>query len=408
MFSRLEIGPILRAMTRNKVGAILIAIQIAVTMTIIVNAIFIINERSELMGRASGVDEANSFYLTSTGFATDFNAKTVVQEDLNTIRQTPGVKDAIQINAIPISGGGWSMSLQVEPGEGKDDQSAAIYMVDEHGLEALDVELLAGDNFLPTDVRWREPSDSKWASTAIITQALAEALFPDIPFQQVVGKTIYISEVQPILVKGVIDKLQAPWVGWSSLEQAMLAPELMNFTSTRYYIRTEPGMRDKLMPQIEDTLASGNKDRIIRNMNSVEETRERSYRQHSAMIKILTTVMVILTIVTGLGIVGLASFSVSRRKKQIGTRRALGASQTDIVRYFLIENFMITSVGVLLGAAMTVGLNIILVNNFEMDTIDWAYIPVGMIVLWSVGLFAAFGPAKKAASIAPAIATRTV
>ena len=408
MFSRLEIGPILRAMTRNKVGAILIAIQIAVTMTIIVNAIFIINERSELMGRASGVDEANSFYLTSTGFATDFNAKTVVQEDLNTIRQTPGVKDAVQINAIPISGGGWSMSLQVEPGEGKDDQSAAIYMVDEHGLEALDVELLAGDNFLPTDVRWREPSDSKWASTAIITQALAEALFPDIPFQQVVGKTIYISEVQPILVKGVIDKLQAPWVGWSSLEQAMLAPELMNFTSTRYYIRTEPGMRDKLMPQIEDTLASGNKDRIIRNMNSVEETRERSYRQHSAMIKILTTVMVILTIVTGLGIVGLASFSVSRRKKQIGTRRALGASQTDIVRYFLIENFMITSVGVLLGAAMTVGLNIILVNNFEMDTIDWAYIPVGMIVLWLVGLFAAFGPAKKAASIAPAIATRTV
>ena len=167
-------------------------------------------------------------------------------------------------------------------------------------------------------------------------------------------------------------------------------------------------MRDKLMPQIEDTLASGNKDRIIRNMNSVEETRERSYRQHSAMIKILTTVMVILTIVTGLGIVGLASFSVSRRKKQIGTRRALGASQTDIVRYFLIENFMITSVGVLLGAAMTVGLNIILVNNFEMDTIDWAYIPVGMIVLWLVGLFAAFGPAKKAASIAPAIATRTV
>lgn len=408
MFSRLEIGPILRAMTRNKVGAILIAIQIAVTMTIIVNAIFIINERSELMGRASGVDEANSFYLTSTGFATDFNAKTVVQEDLNTIRQTPGVKDAVQINAIPISGGGWSMSLQVEPGEGKDDQSAAIYMVDEHGLEALDVELLAGDNFLPTDVRWREPSDSKWASTAIITQALAEALFPDIPFQQVVGKTIYISEVQPILVKGVIDKLQAPWVGWSSLEQAMLAPELMNFTSTRYYIRTEPGMRDKLMPQIEDTLASGNKNRIIRNMNSVEETRERSYRQHSAMIKILTTVMVILTIVTGLGIVGLASFSVSRRKKQIGTRRALGASQTDIVRYFLIENFMITSVGVLLGAAMTVGLNIILVNNFEMDTIDWTYIPVGMIVLWLVGLFAAFGPAKKAASIAPAIATRTV
>ena len=408
MFNRLEIGPILRAMMRNKVGALLIAIQIAVTMTIIVNAIFIINERSALMGRESGVDEANSFYLTSTGFATDFNAKSVVVEDLDVIRQTPGVVDAIQINAIPISGGGWSMTLQTEPGEDKDGQNAAIYMVDEHGLSTLDLELLAGENFSATDIRWREPSDSKWASSGIVTQAFAEALFPDIPWQQAVGKTIYISEVQPILIKGIVDKLQAPWIGWNSLEQAMLVPELMEFTSTRYFIRTEPGMRDTLMPKIEEMLASRNKERIIRNMNSVEETRERSYRQHEAMIKILTSVMVILTIVTGLGIVGLASFSVSRRKKQIGTRRALGASQVDIIRYFMVENFLISTVGVTLGAVLTVGLNIILVNSFEMETINWTYIPVGMLVLWAVGLLAAFGPAKKAAGIAPAIATRTV
>jgi putative ABC transport system permease protein len=126
------------------------------------------------------------------------------------------------------------------------------------------------------------------------------------------------------------------------------------------------------------------------------------------MIKILTTVMVILTIVTALGIVGLASFSVNRRKKQIGTRRALGASQGAILRYFMLENFMISSVGVVLGAMLTIGLNVVLVNSFSLNAIDWYYIPLGMLILWLVGQIAVYGPARKAASIAPATATRTV
>ena len=162
------------------------------------------------------------------------------------------------------------------------------------------------------------------------------------------------------------------------------------------------------MPKVEQLLANSNKGRIIRSMRSIEETRERSYRQHSAMINILTTVMVILTVVTALGIVGLASFSVNRRKKQIGTRRALGATQTDVLRYFMVENFLISTIGVVLGAGLTVGLNIWLVQSFSLNRIDWYLIPAGMLVLWLVGQIAVFGPAKRAAAIPPAIATRTV
>jgi putative ABC transport system permease protein len=163
-----------------------------------------------------------------------------------------------------------------------------------------------------------------------------------------------------------------------------------------------------LMKEVEELLARSDKGRLVRNKRSVEENRERSYRGDNAMIKILTTVMVILTIVTALGIVGLASFSVNRRKKQIGTRRALGASQGAILRYFMLENFMISSVGVVLGAMLTIGLNVVLVNSFSLNAIDWYYIPLGMLILWLVGQIAVYGPARKAASIAPATATRTV
>ena len=116
----LEIGLILRALARNKIGALLIALQIALTMTIMVNAIFMIQDRQQQMQRDSGLDEANTFYLTNTVFGQDYNIQAHLQTDLHMIRNTPGVVDAIQINAIPLSSSGWSMALQHESGEDKD------------------------------------------------------------------------------------------------------------------------------------------------------------------------------------------------------------------------------------------------------------------------------------------------
>jgi putative ABC transport system permease protein len=403
-----EIGPIFRAMLRNKVGAILIALQIAVTMTIIVNSVYIIVERSKEMQRDSGIDNANSFSLTSVGFAENYNVPISVEEDMNALRSLPGIVDAIQINAVPNSGSGWSMGLKTQSGVEYDSVGTAVYMVDEHGLNALDVEIIAGKNFAQTDIGMRVVGQVKWPDKTILTKAMAENLFPDIPYGSVVGKTVYINDTEPMIVVGIIDKLQAPWVGWNNLENVMLSPERMDYKGSRYFIRTEPGQRDSVMKQVEELLADSNKGRLIQNMRSIEETRERSYRGHTAMIKILTTVMIILTIVTALGIVGLASSSVNQRKKQIGTRRALGASQSAIIRYFMLENFLISSIGVILGAALTIGLNIILVNTFGLNRIDWFYIPIGMLVLWLVGQGAVFGPARKAAHIPPALATRTV
>lgn len=409
MSSSFEFGPILRALARNKIGAILIALQIAVTMTIVVNAIFIIQERSELMARDSGINEKDTFYLNSNGFASDFNHKNTIQEDLLALRNLPGVANAITINAIPTSGSGWSMSLQTEPGENKDDHSTAVYMMDEQGLDTLQIELIAGRNFNANETRWRDVNVSGWPDVLILSKAMANSMFPDLDYAETIGKTVYINYNEPMQIIGIVERLQAPWVNWSSVENSMLVPDYLMFDNwSRYFVRTEPGARDEVMVQVEELLANRIHGRIVEDFETFEQTRADGYSRHAAMIKILTTVMIVLTLVTGLGIVGLASFSVNRRKKQIGTRRALGASQTAIVRYFMVENFMITGVGVIIGAALTMGLNILLVNMFELGRIDWYYIPLGMVTLWIVGQLAVFGPAKKAAGIPPAMATRTV
>jgi putative ABC transport system permease protein len=219
---------------------------------------------------------------------------------------------------------------------------------------------------------------------------------------------VYVGDDEPVTITGIIEQMQAPWNGWEGVERVMLAPSHTLFKGTYYIIRAEPGMRDSLMPQVEELLAERNKDRIVRSMRTMDEIRERSYSGDAAMIKILTFTIVLLIAVTSLGIVGLASFSVNRRTKQIGTRRALGASKTAILRYFMTENFIISLLGVLIGAALTIGLNIVMIETFSLTRIAWYLIPVAMLMLLIVGQAAVFGPAKRASSVPPAVATRTV
>jgi len=403
----MEFGPIWRAMMRNKTGAILIALQIAVTMAIMVNAISIMQERGRMMARPSGVDEHNIFSIASVGFAENFNERVTIEEDLAALRAMPGVVNAIQSNSVPLSGGGWSMGLQTEPGENIEGTEVALYFVDEHAIDTFGLNLLAGENFSATDVTWRERSATDWPDKTIITYAMAEALYPDDP-DSALGKTVYIADVQPLTITGIIERMQAPWNGWDGVERVMLTPSHTLFGATRYIIRAEPGMRDALMPQVEELLAERNKDRIVRSMRSMDEVRERSYRADSGMIRILTFTIILLIAVTSLGIVGLASFSVNRRTRQIGTRRALGASKVAVLRYFMTENLIISCVGVLLGAALTIGLNMLMIETFSLTRIAWYLVPMAMLLLLIIGQAAVFGPARRASLVPPAVATRTV
>ncbi len=403
----MEIGPIWRALMRNKTGAILIALQIAVTMAIMVNAVSIMQERATMMARPSGLDEHNIFSISSIGFAEDFNERAAIEEDLVALRSIPGVVNAIQSISVPLSDSGWSMALQTEPGVEIEGTSVAVYFIDEHGIDTFGLKLHSGENFSVTDIGWRERGASEWQDKTIITLAMARALFPDDP-EGSLGKTVYINDDEPITITGIIEQMQAPWNSWDGVERVMLTPTHTLFGGTHYIIRTDPGMRDTLMPQVEEMLASSNKDRIVRSLRTMDETRKRSYQADGAMIKILTFTVALLLAITALGIVGLASFSVNRRTKQIGVRRALGATRVAVLRYFMTENFIISLVGVLVGAALTIGLNIVMIEAFSLTRITWYLVPMAMIMLLIVGQIAVFGPARKASSVPPAVATRTV
>ena len=406
----MDLGPIWRAMLRNKAGFVLIALQIAVTLAILTNAFGVIQDSANKVSSDSGLDEANTFAFASVLF-TEYEREqrqALIDEDLDLIRNTPGVVSAVASNSFPLRQGGWSMGLALEPGNQTPESiSTAIYFVDEHGLETFDVELVDGKNFAPDQVTWANPEDNTWPAYAIITEELGRQLWPD-STDGYVGKVTYINDDDPVNIIGVIDKLQAPWPNWEDVvERSMLVPQRRASEFVRYIVRTEPGMRDQLMPDIEAMLAASNKDRIIRDMTTMDQVRKLAYVGDTALIKILSFVVLLLTIITALGIVGLASFNVSRRTRQIGIRRALGATKPAIVRYFLVENTIVSAVGLTVGAALAIGLNMAMVQAFSLEPLAWYVIPVGMLLLWAVGQMAVTGPAQRASNITPAIATRS-
>lgn len=404
----MEFGPIWRAMMRNKTSYILIALQIAVTMAIMVNAIGIIQDRSRKMARPSGIDEQNIFYLSNLVYDPNLDPKAIITEDLDAIRHFPGVHDAIVSNTVPLSSSGWSEGITLNPDPDEDSTGVAIYFSDEHGLDTFGLDLIAGRNFDPTEATWLDTATDDWPPLAIMTKAMVQELFPDAPFEDALGTTVYIHDTKPVKIIGITERMQAPWNNWAGVERSMLVPWNRQDVYSRYVIRAEPGYRDEIMPKIEEMLASRGDGRIIRDMQTMEATRHRSYLDSSGMVTLLIFIVSLLTAITGLGIVGLASFSVARRTKQIGTRRALGATRMAILRYFMLENFLVSTVGVVGGAIIAVLINVWMVEAFDIQRMAWYLVPAGMIALWLVGQLAVYGPATRATFVSPAMATRSV
>ena len=403
----MEFRPILSALMRSKVALILIGLQIALTLAIVCNSLFIIATRFEQMGRPSGFDEANTFTIGSIGFGAGFDISAQYKQDLAELRGLAGVVDVTPINTMPLSQGGWSMGVSLKPDQPKPTSGTAIYFTDEHGLDAAGLKLVAGRNFKPEEISERDRNTKGWPAAAIITKALADKVWPG---QDAVGKQFYVeTDSPPTTVIGVVDRLQAAWPHADIVEFSTIVPQLLTHgAGSRYLIRTQPGRRDEVMKAAEAKLAEVNPSRIIRGVKSMEQIRSEGYAGDRAMTIILLTVIGCLLTITALGIVGMASFWVTQRTKQIGTRRALGATKGDILRYFLTENFVITTLGLIAGGVLAYGFNFWLMSHYQAQRMPWFYVPIGFLTLWTLGQLAVLGPATRASKVAPAIATRSV
>jgi putative ABC transport system permease protein len=205
-----------------------------------------------------------------------------------------------------------------------------------------------------------------------------------------------------------MDTMLGAWLGWEEVGNVVLFPFISGGPMTRYMLNVESDQLDTLIPLVEDKLAFSNTSRLVNTVRSLREISDKSYSGARGMAVALMVVIALLITVTALGIVGLAAFNVRQRTKQIGTRRAVGAKRSDILRYFLTENWLMTTTGVILGVVLSLLLNYYLATEYSLERLDPVYLPLGVLTMWALGLLAVLGPARRASVISPAVATRTV
>jgi putative ABC transport system permease protein len=392
-------------MLRNKTGAILVGLQIAITLAVVVNAIAIIMTRVEKIGRPPGIDSDNLIFVQSYGFGPNYNQRDTIDRDLRLIRALPGVVSASPISQIPMSGGGSSTNLGPEQTREKVTINVNHFSVDEHGVEALGVKLVEGRNFTQSEIQHNpDPANSDFVPFVILTKDAARAIFGT---EDAVGKTLHTLNESAVVI-GVMENMLGSWVGWDKLTQVMLTPRIEAGPLARYVVRAEPGRRDALIAEVEQKLSGTNPNRAITFVRSHEYYKERSYRADARMVAFLSVLIGLMVSITALGIVGLASFHVNVRRKQIGTRRAVGARRIDIIRHFMLENWLLTTGGVIAGSVLAFAFGQWLSSAYSLPRLPPLYVVGGVVVLWILGQVAAYLPARRAAAIPPAVATRTV
>ena len=400
----LEIKPIFHALCRSKVGAILLLIQIAITTAIVSNAAFIIQDRISYLSQETGYPEQDIFVFNVMMFGKDVSPSQQYELDEAMLRQIPGVVDAAYSSNTPLSGSGSSSDFSLKPAPEESKSARSSYMfIDEHGINTYGVKLIAGRNYTEDEVIVTDNYD-ELSKVTVVTKTLLDELFPD---GNGLGQTVYFGDI-PMKVIGVVELMKGPWLKDSRPDNVALLPFIKPGTNARFVVRTEPGQRQSVMNRVEEAMLKNYNKRVISRIRGLDDDKESYMAEDTLMMRMLIVLITILVLVTALGIFGLTLFNISKRTKQIGTRRALGARKSAIISYFLVENAMICIVGLMIGVIAAVYLGQLLMQHFSIAQLDISYVLATALAVFAMSLLAVLAPAKRAANISPSIATRTI
>lgn len=417
----MKLHPILSALRRHKTGAVLIALQIALTLAIVSNAVFIIGLRMAKVDRPTGLVEDGLIRISQNWLNAPVGENPAAIEkldamqraDLTALRTLPDVQEVAAAASMPIQGMIWSGTLGLSPQADNSGIKVAYYYGDERQRSTFGLRLLTGRDFRADEILHQSSQGKLAAPVVIVSQVVAERLFPH---GDALGKTVY-QDGKAATIVGIVGPLQTPTLGRLSAlgsdwaYNSVLEPVRLDGATASYALRAKPGREQAAMRETRKALIAVDPMRLMPEswgIQSFATIRDKVYRGDRGMALLLGLICLILLVVTTTGVVGLTSFWVDQRRKQIGVRRALGARRIDILRYFQLENLFIAGVGVALGLLLAIGLNLWLMSRYEMAHLPVGYVLLGVAAMLVLGQAAVMVPARRASNVPPVVATRSV
>jgi putative ABC transport system permease protein len=238
----------------------------------------------------------------------------------------------------------------------------------------------------------------------IVTRELARRLDSG---RDVLGRTAWLGKIKATII-GVVDQLVPGRVAGDSTtaENSVLVPLLWADSNIFYIVRANPGQVATAMAFARDRLYSISRQRTIASELTFTEARQDFYHGARGLALLMSSICLILVGVTAFGIIGLTSYWVSQRRRQIGIRRALGATAVSILRYFQMENLLIAGAGSVLGIVLGLAMNLWMLQSIASARLPLFYLIAGTVLVLGLGQVAVLWPALRAAAVPPATAAR--
>jgi putative ABC transport system permease protein len=403
-----ELGPILRSLSRRKSVFALVVAELASGFTVISCLMMACTYYLQLGAVTSGHNENDLVQVTvqRPAPATDpaaarAAARAQVDSDMSRLRQLPDVVAVAQVSVTMLDQR-WTFPARVavddsRPRDPRSPVHAWTVMASPELSSVVTLQTLEGA--LPAAAL--APAGQE---RVLITRCLRDRLFK--PGEPAVGRRLLFDDAPASRVAAVIEDVHVrmpfmPSAHCAAFHFGVLSDE----REAMYLVRTKPDRREQAAGAVQALFGASSSSQWVTVVPF-----DSSAGVHAAFVRGLVVILSIMGVTVGLlallGALAVSSFLVAERTRQIGIRRALGATRRDVIRYFLVENALATLLGTAVGLLMTACLYLAMRKVFPGIQLSPKLLLLTGALLWIDATLAAMIPARRAAQIPPSVASR--
>ena len=390
---------------RFGLGRLLVAAQVALSLVLVVGALLFVRTLRNLTlldpgFRRDGVLVVN-FDLRNAPVE-ETRAAAFDRQVRERLAALPGVDGTASAYIVPLSGGGWNERVVVDGVVQKTETNAN--RVSPGFFHLLGISILAG-----RDLDERDTSSAP--KVAVVNQSFAEKILGTV---SAVGRHFQFDsgpgEPNPVhTVVGVVpdtkyNDLHEP-IGPIAYFPIAQETEARRLTSMRIFVRSRLPA-EELTAQVVAAAREINQSMLV-SFRSLERTIEDSLLKERLLATLSGFFGGLAALLATIGLYGVMSYMVTRRRNEIGIRMALGADRTNVVRMILSDAALLIGAGLAVGGVLSiVAARTAATLLFGVSAGDPATLMTAALALAAVAVFASWIPAHRASRLDPTAALR--
>jgi putative ABC transport system permease protein len=398
----MEFGLLLRALSRHKAIVAVLILEFAVTLAILSNALSLAAARVQIIRTPSGMREAGLIIATPTAVGAVFSKlDSATYDALQSLAASqPGVQSVSVIGQAPLSGGDrWMGRISTVPGTAGHPIEVAVYTGDRWMPATLGLSLKAGRWFTVEEVLpATNLPDMSRVHVVQLTDSLARKLFNG---KDAIGNTVYFDESQATVV-GILTSLSRPGYHGGDRDQDSvilpMKPALVMGPGLGIRLRNDwQGSAAVASAAIREALNRRTQGFAVWDVQPYKTLRDRVFTADRAALGLLAAILIAVIGVAANGIAASSGYWVHQRVRQTWIRRALGATRSQVVGYFMAENAIICAFGAAFGIGLGLAVNLTLIDYLHLSRMSVQPLITGAVLALLIGQLAVLRSAIKTA-----------